>query len=282
MKHLSAWLLLLAIAGPSQAQTPANLTARQDRPMAYLGFDRNDYPGDGDLALLRKTFSFTAYWLNHPPGTQTNTWMGKREALQSAGFGFLVVFSGRTYRELKALPDIAAAGAGDALSAVEAARREGFPRGTIIFLDQEEGGRQLTEQKTYVYAFVDGVNRSGFRAGVYCSGIPFREPDDTMVVTAEDIRNTAGTRNIAFWVSNDACGPSPGCSFSPTPAPKESGVAFARVWQYAQSPRRRQYTAQCRKSYAADGNCYPPGLQPRHIHVDLNAATSPDPSHGRR
>jgi len=281
MKNLIALTLLLLTSGLSRAQTPASSPARRDAPVAYLGFDRNDYPGDNNLALLRKTFAFAAYWLNYPPGTQANTWVGKRDTLQSAGFGFLVVFTGRTYRELKALPNIKAAGESDARAAVAAARREGFPRGTIIFLDQEQGGRQLPEQKTYIYAFIDGVTSLGFRAGVYCSGIAFREANGTEIVTAVDIRSTAGGRNIAFWVSNDACGPSPGCSLAPTPKPEESGVAFASVWQYAQSPRRRQYTAQCRNSYAANGDCYPPGLEGAGIHVDLNAATSPDPSHGR-
>jgi hypothetical protein len=280
-RFIALTLWLLTIGGLSRAQTPASSPVRRDTPVAYLGFDRNDYPGDENLGLLRKTFAFAAYWLNYPPGTQANTWVGKRAALQSAGFGFLVVFAGRSYRELNALPNIKAAGTSDARAAVAAARREGFPRGTIIFLDQEEGGRQLAEQKTYIYAFVDGVTSLGFRAGVYCSGIPFREANGTTIVTAADIRSTAGGRNIAFWVSNDACGPSPGCSFVPTPEPAESGVAFASVWQYAQSPRRRQYTAQCRNSYAANGDCYAPGLEPAGIHVDLNAATSADPSHGR-
>jgi len=35
---------------------------------AYLGFDRNQYPGDANLKALRQTFSYTGYWLNNPPG----------------------------------------------------------------------------------------------------------------------------------------------------------------------------------------------------------------------
>src|SRR5438552_3901090 len=35
---------------------------------AYLGFDRNDYPGDSSLGTLRQRFSYTGYWLNNPPG----------------------------------------------------------------------------------------------------------------------------------------------------------------------------------------------------------------------
>ena len=45
---------------------------------AYLGFDRNDYPGDANLRILRHTFSFVGYWLNVPPGAAYNTWAGKR------------------------------------------------------------------------------------------------------------------------------------------------------------------------------------------------------------
>src|SRR5580704_14377125 len=67
---------------------------------AYLGFDRNQYPGDAALGSLRQTFSFCGYWLNVPPGENSNTWKGKREVLTSSGFGFLVLFNGRLFREL--------------------------------------------------------------------------------------------------------------------------------------------------------------------------------------
>ena len=65
-------------------------------------------------------------------------------------------------------------GRSDAEAAVAAARREGFREGTVIFLDQEEGGRMLPEQKAYIYAWVDGMGAAGFRAGIYCSGIAAR------------------------------------------------------------------------------------------------------------
>ncbi|MGC2557531.1 MAG: hypothetical protein WA389_01795, partial [Terriglobales bacterium] len=53
----------------------------------YLGFDRNAYPGDANLKALHETFSYTGYWLNHPPGEKTNSWTGHRAAVKSAGFG---------------------------------------------------------------------------------------------------------------------------------------------------------------------------------------------------
>ena len=245
----------------------------------YLGFDRNDYPGDANLIALRQSFSFTGYWLNNPPGATTNSWMGKRTVLKAADFGFLVLFNGRLYKELKRGPE--SFGQLDGRAGAAAAKREGFPAKTIIFLDTEEGGRMLPEQKTYIYRWVDEVVDAGFRAGVYCSGIPAKEGKET-IVTAEDIRATAQGRDIKFFVTNDVCPPSPGCSISKRPpAPSSSGVAFAEVWQYAQSPRRPNFARMCR-NYNPDGNCYPPGIDPAtHLHVDVDTATSADPSGGR-
>jgi Domain of unknown function (DUF1906) len=246
----------------------------------YLGFDRNTYPGDANLKALRQTFSYTSYWLNNPPGERENTWTGHRAAVESAGFGFLVLFNGRMYGELKSVANAKRLGNSDAHIAAASARHEGFPAHTIIFLDQEQGGRMLPEQKAYIYAWVDAVSAAGFRAGIYCSGIPAK--DDSNVVTAEDIRATAGSRQIVYWAINDACPPAPGCSFpAHPPSPAQSGVRFAEVWQFAQSPHRKDVAAHC-FNYSRDGNCYPPGISPAQaLHVDLNTAASPDPSGGR-
>ena len=252
---------------------------------SYLGFDRNEYPADTNLKTLRQTFAYTGYWLNNPPGMSSNSWAGHRAAVEAAGFGFLVLFNGRLYAELKNVARATQLGHSDAQAAAAAAQREGFPRATIIFLDQEQGGRMLPEQKAYIYAWVDGVTAAGFRAGVYCSGMA--SPDEGHVVTAGDIREHAGegaraTRQIVYWVTNDACPPSPGCTFPQhPPSPAQSGAGFAEVWQFAQSPWRKDVAAHC-ANYSRDRNCYPPGVSAAQgLHVDLNSATSSDPSHGR-
>jgi hypothetical protein len=249
---------------------------------SYLGMDRNDYPGNTNMQTLRRTFAFTGYWLNNPPGADQNSWKGKRLALQAMGYGFLLLFNGREYKELKALGDAAGVGTRDATAAVQAANAEGFPLNAIIFLDQEQGGRMLPEQRAYIHAWVDGVAKGGYRAGVYCSGIAFRESPKVSVITANDIRENAGKRKIHFFISNDQCPPSPGCTYrTPAPAPNASGLAFAEVWQYAQSPRRPEVTAACRRTYAANGNCYPPGVAPGSgLHIDMDTADSADPSRG--
>lgn len=252
----------------------ASDTARR----AYLGFDRNDYPGDANLPALRKVFTYSGYWLNNPPGENNNSWRGKRSVLVKEGFGFLVLFNGRLYSELK--KNAAGLGRSDAATATASAKREGFPSGTIIFLDQEQGGRMLPEQRAYLHAWIDAVGAAGFRAGVYCSGIPAEESPGVSVITAEDIKQNAGSRTISYWVTNDSCPPSPGCAASnPPPRPEQSGVAFAEIWQFAQSPKRPDMAAKC-AGYDRNGSCYALGIDlAEKLHLDMNTAISADPSH---
>lgn len=260
------------------ARKPQGSASTQKETRTYLGFDRNDYPGDTALDALRKTFAFSGYWLNSPPGEKANTWQFKREILRAHGFGFLVLFNGRLDKELKASKNPALLGADDARAAAAATHAEGFPRGTLIFLDQEEGGRMLPEQRAYLYAWIDGVNAIGYHAGVYCSGIP-DQTGMSAVITANDIRANAAVRQISFFIYNDSCPPSPGCTFSAgETAPTQSGTSFASIWQIAQSPRRRNLTQRCRATYAKDGNCYPPGLAAQKLFLDVDVALSPNPS----
>jgi len=266
---LAIGLLITSLTATSNAQS-------------YLGFDRNDYPGDGNLRALHQTFSFAGYWLNNPPGEESNSWVGKRQALESAGFGFLVLFNGRLYAELKNVGRATKLGKSDAQAAILAVHREGFAAGTVIFLDQEQGGRMLPEQKAYIYGWVDIVNAAGFQAGVYCSGIAAQESPRVSIVTADDIRQNATNRSIVYFVTNDACPPSPGCAFPrKPPSPAESGIAFAEIWQFAQSPKRRDVARACPANYNPDKNCYPPGLSDQQLHIDVDTANSPDPSRGR-
>lgn len=290
MKSLSfqfgAPLIALAIAAcfaftGTKGQGPAIKESRR----AYLGFDANDYPGDSMLPQLRKTFSFAGYWLNHPAGTPEgapDTWLGHRAALVKAGFGFLVLFNGRLDKELRAAADPRVTGATDARDAGAAARREGFPAGTVIFVDEEEGGGMYHEQMAYLLAWFDGIVAQGFRAGIYCSGMPAGEGHGQFTVTANFIRARAAGRKIVYFVFNDACPPSSGCVYPASPPqPAASGVPFAAAWQFAQSPRRRKYTRRCSSTYNPDGNCYAPGMGPGSPYLDLESSVSSDPSHVR-
>lgn len=276
--------LLLLTASIACAQNPA-------AAHTYSGFDANEYPGDALLPELRRQFAFTGYWLNNPPGASHNPWVGKRALLVKDGFGFLVLFNGRLNNDILAAqkrgtsPE--ALGRADAALAAAAARREGFPPGTILFLDQEEGGRMLPEQGAYLLGWTEAVASSRYRPGLYASGQPADDGKDdrgkpVTITTIQDIRQQVAAKHlhaIAIWAIQDACPPAPGCVVqSPAPAPDISGTLGALAWQYAQSPRRKEYTRACGATYR-DGNCYAPGVP--NFPVDLSSSTSPDPSDGR-
>lgn len=263
--------------GILHAQTP-----KSPHPQTFLGFDANDYPGDAVLPKLRQTFAFAGYWLNHPPYTPEgapDTWLGHRAALAKQGFGFLLLFNGRFDRELKTAANARALAAKDARDAASTVKREGFPAGAVIFVDQEEGGSMDDAQMAYLLGWFDGVIAQGFRVGIYCSGMPASEGHGEFTITANYVRERAGARKVVYFVYNDACPPSPGCAYlENAPQPGASGVPFAVAWQFAQSPRRRKYTRSCSATYNRDGNCYPPGMGPGSPYVDIESASSPDPS----
>lgn len=250
-----------------------------------IGFDSNNYPGDAALPALRKHFAFAGYWLTNPPGEHQNSWQGKRDAMLRNGFGFLVLANGKLEAEIKKTKQSGTTpitlGEKDAAAAVAAAQREHFPAHTIIFLDQEEGGRLTADQSAYLVAWTEAVAKSSYRPGVYASGQPVDDVPGKSITTVQDIREQVDAlhlHEIAFWVYQDACPPANGCTIHPPPL-AASGTPDIAAWQYAQSPRRKESTSACGKTYAADGNCYAPGV-PR-ITLDLNVASSPDPSHGR-
>ena len=280
---LPALLLLTAACCAQQTSATGNRTSSSTQNS--VGFDSNDYPGDDALPALRRHFSFAGYWLTSPPGEHQNSWLGKRDALLNNGFGFLVLANGKLEAEIKKAKRSgttpAALGAKDAAAAVAAAQREHFPNKTIIFLDQEEGGRLTADQSAYLLAWTEAVAHSGYLPGVYASGQPVDDGPGKTITTVQDIREQVAARHlnsIAFWVYQDACPPANGCAMQPPPL-ASSGTPDIAAWQYAQSPRRKEITAACGKTYAADGNCYATDLP--KIMLDLSVAASADPSHGR-
>ena len=128
----------------------------------------------------------------------------------------------------------------------------------------------------------------------YCSAIDVAEGSGK-INTAQNIvelekardhsKSGSAEQRLKLWIANDQCPPSPGCTLA-TPrlsaalTPDLAGAVV--VWQYAQSPRRWQFTRGCPANYDSDGKCYAPGLaHDANAFVDLNTADTPDPSEGR-
>src|SRR5262249_54081547 len=147
--------------------------------------------------------------------------------------------------------------------------------------DQEEGGRLLPEQAAYLFAWTEAIAASPYLPGVYLSGQPVEDSPGKTITTTQDVREQVAAKHlhpVALFVYQDACPPSNGCTLTPPPI-TAAGTPDIAAWQYAQSPRRPDIPHACAKTYAADGNCYVPGLP--GIFLDLSLATSDDPSHGR-
>ncbi len=93
------------------------------------------------------------------------------------------------------------------------------------------------------------------------------------------------SRRIAIWIANDACPPAPGCTVTSKPiwpTYTSNSAVYTAAWQYAQSPRRAQFSATCPQNQAPDGMCYAPGLpHSDNTFIDLDVAESPDPSEMR-
>jgi hypothetical protein len=269
---INRWLIIivfLLVASAANAQSGS-----------YYGFDQNIYPGDAALPLLHKHLAYAGYWLNIPPGARINSWKGKRPILVQNGFGFLILYNGRTEAGLKRSNATALAKA-DGVAAAAAAAREGFPAHAILFLDIEEGGRMVPSEAAYFLAWIKAVRAFGYLPGVYCSGIEVEDDPGKRISTADDIRSR--DKEVALWIADDVCPPSPGCVIPKGGINVEnSGWPDALVWQYAQSPRRAEFTHSCAATYAPDHNCYAPGTpQGEKSLLDLNVSTSADPSGGR-
>jgi hypothetical protein len=237
------------------------------------------------MAAMRRVFSFTGYWLTPPPEARTNTWAGKRGLLRAQGWGFLVLANGRLDADIlkaqKGGMSPTALGRQDAATALAAAKHEGFAAHTILFLDQEEGGRLLEEQAAYLLGWTEAVTASQYRAGVYASGQRVQDDPGVWIDTIEDIRarvHKGGLHEVAIFDALDQCPPAPGCTVHAKPLSAAPDLNLT-AWQYAQSPRRPEITKSCAAPYAADDKCYAPGFP--GIFLDMDLASSPDPSDGR-
>src|ERR1700675_3749860 len=103
LRCITAWVVLLGLGSlllfHALSMGAEKTDAASNR--AYRGFDRNIFPGKAALPVLRKTFTFSGYWLSPPPGEKTNTWLGQRKLLRAQGFGFLLLYRGPQTRDLK-------------------------------------------------------------------------------------------------------------------------------------------------------------------------------------
>jgi hypothetical protein len=204
----------------------------------YLGFDTNLYPGDKAMEAWRESgeYKWVGYYLP-APCHKDDSWAGKRATLTDQGWGLAVIYVGQqtwgghrihTRRNTTCSRAFVTASRGktDAKDAVRRTAAEGFPDGTVIFLDLEYMDALSSKMRDYYKAWTSAVLADGrYKPGFYAH---------THNATAiyKDVKQLYASHGEAgdppFWIAGKG-------DFVPDPdaPPDPSGVGhvFADVWQ---------------------------------------------------
>lgn len=221
---------------PSPGEGPAIEGAR-----GVPGFDTRDYPGDDVMAAWRAAspYRWVGYYLPAPCYTG-RSWTGRRTALERMGWGFAVLFVGeQDWTDADPVEGVTGAdpgagdlrctrvnltaerGAADARAAAQAAAGDGFPAGTVLYLDVERVESVSPRLATYVRAWFEGVLADGrYVPGLYAHA----SNAEPLLAVAGEAFTTAGRGDRpALWVVTTS-------GFNLRRAPSESGFA-AEAWQ---------------------------------------------------
>jgi hypothetical protein len=230
---------LLAACVPVTAPVPQPAPQREPvvtTPGVYAGFDTWQYPGEAVMRSWRETspYRWVGYYLTSPCHRHT-TWMGTRGTLERMGWGIALLYVGQQFWERPARTDLppeqilcsntlltAERGRIEGRDAVAKATLEGFPSGSIIFLNVERMQQIPEAFVIYYQAWQDEVLASGrYRPGTYVHRINAAD----LYPLAQTAYLRAGSRESPpFWVAG-------GQGFTLDRAPSASGYPFAQVWQ---------------------------------------------------
>ena len=239
-----------AVVAAAVPDVPGKLLKAVRQSESYLGFDTNVYPGDRAMRAYRDgntPYEWVGYYLA-APCHKDHSWSGKRERIESMGYGTAVLYVGqqawpqrpvsrkhrsaaqrRKYRasvnssnQCTRVKLTGTEGANDATDAIVRTTNEGFPEGTVIFLDVEYMDRTPVAMRDYYRAWVTKVLVQGrYRPGVYV-----HTHNATLVYRdLREVYAAAGAKSeAAFWVAGSG-------DFGPGSLPQEVGHTFASAWQ---------------------------------------------------
>lgn len=222
----------------------------------FAGFDTGIYPGDAAMRAWRQAspYVWVGYYLPAPCHRDAS-WAGKREALVGMGWGTAVIYLGQqdwaAMPNRPAAPDSAARadsaaasdsaaavpapppacsaihlttprGATDAADAAARTAAEGFPAGTVIYLDVERVTTVSPALAEYVRAWVSGVLADGrYTPGIYVHRL---NADPVAIATRAAYAARGRANDPPFWVTSST-------GFALELPPSGSGVPYASVWQ---------------------------------------------------
>ena len=206
----------------------------------HLGFDTHSYPGDRAMQAFRATYDWVGFYLPAPCHRETS-WSGKRDNLARMSYGVAVIYVGQqTWAEHKpltraqreqalakgatCLPDFVSGPQGrrEADDAIARTAAEGFPAGTVIYLDLER--MQVVPQKMREYyrqwtarVLEDGRYVPGVYVHTHNADLVYRDLRAVYAVAGIDA-------DPPFWVAG-------GRGFHREKSPTDVGHTFAHAWQ---------------------------------------------------
>jgi hypothetical protein len=232
------------------AQAAAAVTG-QDAPIAnayekghYVGFDTHTYPGTATMKTWKNTpgspYSWVGYYLPSPCHDD-KSWVGKRDTLVAMGWGVAVVYVGeqtwgkkpraltpaqadaqRAKSDCSADLVSAAEGTRNADDATAKTKAEGFPAGSVVFLDIERMENIPDAMRDYYKAWTQRM----LADSVYVPGYYAHEHNAQQI--HDDVLplfQAAGRKDEPrFWIAG-------GKGFDTGRAPQDVGYAFAGMWQ---------------------------------------------------
>ncbi len=215
----------------------ASLPAAPTGFAAHPGFDTWRYPGDEVIASWRRAtpYRWMGYYLPAPCHRDTS-FSGKREYLTASGWGLAILYVGQQTFDGEPPAELnestlcssilltAEQGTKDGDDAVQRAAAEGFPPGSIIFLDLERMASVSEPMVEYYRAWVRTVLADGrYRPGTYAHV----SNAAALYTLAQRVLEEAGAAgSIPFWVAG-------GGGFSLNARPEDVGYPFVEVWQGA-------------------------------------------------
>ena len=137
----------------------------------FAGFDTSVYPGDQVMSWLKANtnLNFAGFYLGPAPSHPHSDWMDRYSFLQAAGWGFLPVYLGQEVCGPGSHNACAASGVTDGQDAIALMTQAGFPPGSFVYLDCENGAPFPQPQLDYITSWAATVTAGGFGVGIYLS-----------------------------------------------------------------------------------------------------------------
>ena len=239
MKIPTSHLILLALVALTGCSGSIPAAGRPDAgpptSTSFPGFDTWSYPGDDFMNSWRQSspYQWVGYYLPAPCHRDTS-FNGRRQFLTQTGWGIAAIYVGQQTFDGQEPAEVtqttvcssslltAEQGARDGQDAISRTLAEGFPSGSVIYLDIERMERVTPQMVTYYQAWLKALLTDGrFRPGTYAHVANAA----ALYNVAQNLQQQSGvTASIPFWIAG-------GQGFTLDSAPQDVGATYARIWQ---------------------------------------------------